>query len=131
ATGRYPIPGGEIILHQGESGPPQATDAAPPRVYNTKGSGLDLAILDHPLRLCNWKPGDGYRPLGAARSYKLKEMFQKARIPSWERPLWPILWNNGSIIWARQFGPAADAASSAVRAVCVDFHPTDTEMQSR
>lgn len=109
--GRWPVAGGEFILDL--------------RVYNTDGSGLDPAILDQPLFLRGWKPGDGYRPEGAARRLKLKELFQRARVPSWERPSWPILWMNDRIVWSWQFGPAAEfaAAASAAQSVRADFLP--------
>ena len=109
--GRWPVPGGDFVLHL--------------RVYNTDGSGLDPAILDRPLSLRGWRPGDAYRPEGAARRIKLKELFQRSRIPSWERPFWPILWESDRIVWAWQFGPAAEyaAAPSAARSVAVDFLP--------
>ncbi len=95
--GPHPFPGGEIHLQL--------------RVYNTDGRGLDRSILDHPLLLSVWKPGDAYRPLGAARRTKLKVLFQNARIPSWERPFWPILWWDDQIVWSRLFGPAAEFAA--------------------
>ena len=109
--GRWAVPGGEFVLHL--------------RVYNTDGSGLDRAILDRPLHLRGWKPGDGYRPEGAARRLKLKELFQRARIPSWERPSWPILWMDDRIVWSWRFGPAAEfaAAASAAESVEADFVP--------
>ncbi|MEP7363166.1 MAG: tRNA lysidine(34) synthetase TilS [Acidobacteriota bacterium] len=113
--GRWPVPGGEFILHL--------------RVYNTDGSGLDPAILDQPLFVRGWRPGDGYRPRGAARRLKLKELFQRARIPSWERSNWPILWMNDRIVWSWQFGPAAEftAAPTAARSVAASFLPQSEE----
>jgi tRNA(Ile)-lysidine synthase len=63
-----------------------------------------------PMILRGWKPGDHYRPLGKSRDQKLKEMFQRARVPSWRRHPWPILECNGKILWARGFGAAAEFA---------------------
>jgi tRNA(Ile)-lysidine synthetase-like protein len=58
------------------------------------------------LILRNWRPGDAYRPAAAARPVKLKDLFQRARIPSWQRPSWPVLTKGEEILWAKQFGPA-------------------------
>jgi len=66
--------------------------------------------LGDEVRLRTWKPGDQYRPAeGSAR--KLKTMFQESRIPLWERGTWPILTVGSSIVWAREFGPAAEVAA--------------------
>ena len=62
------------------------------------------------LVLRGWRPGDRYRPQGQARDYKVQEMFQRTRVPSWRRPSWPIITNGREILWARQFGAAAEYA---------------------
>jgi tRNA(Ile)-lysidine synthase len=64
------------------------------------------------LRLRTWKPGDQYLPAASQHSgsRKLKAMFQEARIPLWDRATWPILLIGSKIVWAREFGPAADVA---------------------
>jgi tRNA(Ile)-lysidine synthase len=70
------------------------------------------------LEVRNWRPGDQYQRLGHSRRHKLKDMFQEARIPLWERGNWPIVTFDGQIVWARRFGPAAEfAAGSAARMV--------------
>lgn len=65
------------------------------------------------LELRGWKEGDHYRPLGQQRDRKLKEMFQKARVPSWKRSFWPIVTDGCKILWAREFGVAAELASGS------------------
>jgi len=60
------------------------------------------------LQLRGWQAGDHYRPIGQRRDRKLKEMFQRARVPSWRRPFWPILSLGHKIVWASAFGPAAE-----------------------
>ena len=42
------------------------------------------------LTLRNWRPGDQYQPAGSNQEQKLKILFQKARIPQWERGGWPV-----------------------------------------
>jgi len=44
----------------------------------------------------------------------LKDLFQQARIPLWDRACWPIITENGIIIWARQFGPAETSDGKVV-----------------
>jgi tRNA(Ile)-lysidine synthase len=69
---------------------------------------LGLRLIPTPLELRGWRPGDHYRPAGQSRDQKLKEMFHRARVPSWQRPLWPIVTGGGMILWARGFGAAAE-----------------------
>ena len=63
------------------------------------------------LELRNWRPGDQYRPIGQSKEQKIKVLFQEGRIPLWERRNWPIITLHGQIVWARQFGPAAEFAA--------------------
>ncbi len=63
-----------------------------------------------PIVLRGWRPGDHYLPVGKSRDHKLKELFQSARVPSWQRPRWPILESRGKILWARGFGVSAECA---------------------
>ena len=62
------------------------------------------------LELRGWRPGDHYHPVGQSRDQKVKEMFQISRIPSWRRQSWPIVTAGDKILWAREFGPAAEFA---------------------
>jgi tRNA(Ile)-lysidine synthetase-like protein len=67
-------------------------------------STLELA----PLELRRWRAGDRYRPARGGREYTIQELFQRARIPSWRRDAWPIISMGPKILWARQFGAAAE-----------------------
>jgi tRNA(Ile)-lysidine synthase len=58
-----------------------------------------------------WQPGDHYRPLGERRDQKIKDLFQKLRVPSWRRRGWPIVTSDGKILWARGFGAATEFAA--------------------
>ena len=70
------------------------------------------------LELRNWRPGDQYRRVGQSKEQKIKLLFQEARVPLWERRNWPIITYNGTIVWARHFGAAADfAAGPSTRVV--------------
>lgn len=76
----------------------------------TLKSDLYFAAIPERLVLRGWKPGDRYCPVGHTNDRKLKELFQRERIPSWRRPFWPILCCGDKILWARDFGPAAERA---------------------
>ncbi len=89
------------------------TSARPGYVYNEEIGCLDWCALSGPLVFRNWRPGDQYQPLGSAGEQKIKTLFQEARVPSWERPVWPILTNGVSILWTRRFGAAARFAANA------------------
>jgi tRNA(Ile)-lysidine synthase len=82
-------------------------------VYNGEMGCLDWRRLSGSLVLRNWKPGDRYQPTGRTAVEKIRTLFQEARIPSWERRDWPVLTDGNSIIWSRQFGPAADLAAGS------------------
>ncbi|MDQ2900649.1 MAG: tRNA lysidine(34) synthetase TilS [Acidobacteriota bacterium] len=93
-------------------------------IYNRTVNCLDwVGLRDYPsgsLAVRNWRPGDRYRRSGHAGEEKIKKLFQESRVPVWQRRSWPVLTLQNRIVWARQFGPAADfAALSRVGTVLV------------
>lgn len=76
----------------------------------TLKSDLYFRKIPEGLVLRGWRPGDRYRPVGHTGEWKLKELFQRQRVPSWRRQFWPILSWGDKILWARHFGPAAEYA---------------------
>jgi len=74
---------------------------------------LDWKLLPGSPSLRNWHPGDRYQPIGSPGEKKLKDLFQEARVPIWERIGWPVLEVAGRIIWSRRFGPAVWCAAGA------------------
>jgi tRNA(Ile)-lysidine synthase len=76
----------------------------------TLKADLYVRKIPEKLVLRGWRPGDRYCPVGHASDRKLKELFQRQRVPSWRRPFWPILCWGHKILWARDFGPAAEYA---------------------
>ena len=60
------------------------------------------------LELRNWRPGDHYQRPGQSHGQKLKDLFQEARVPLWQRRHWPVLASGDRIFWTRKFGPAAE-----------------------
>jgi tRNA(Ile)-lysidine synthase len=76
-------------------------------VYNEGAGWVDWASVSGPLILRNWRPGDQYQPAGHSGGQKIKDLFQQARIPLWERRQWPVVAAKQGIVWTRRFGPAA------------------------
>jgi tRNA(Ile)-lysidine synthase len=64
-----------------------------------------------PLELRSWRAGDRYRPARGSREYTIQELFQRARVPSWRRHVWPVICMGPKILWVRQFGAAAEFAA--------------------
>jgi tRNA(Ile)-lysidine synthase len=80
-------------------------------VYNIEMGCLDWKRLPGFATLRNWRPGDRYQPMGSPGESKLKDLFQRARIPVWERTGWPILETGEQIVWSRRFGAAVWCAA--------------------
>lgn len=81
------------------------------KVY-TEGSWLvDAGVLTMPLLLRGWIPGDRIS-LSGGNERKLKSLFQKARVPLWERASWPVLVSDGRIVWTKGFGVAKEFAAN-------------------
>jgi tRNA(Ile)-lysidine synthase len=76
-------------------------------VYNRNEHQLDWGRVSGPLELRYWHPGDRYRRVGRSNEDRLKLLFQKERIPIWERQRWPVLVCGNQIVWTRRFGPVA------------------------
>ena len=114
-TVRLPTPGPAISLELIEK--PETSESCE-TVYNMRMGCVDWHRLSGRLEFRNWMPGDQYQPSGSKGVEKIKTLFQRARIPLWERRGWPILWDGQAIVWARRFGPsalvAANSASTAI-----------------
>ncbi|MBI4461145.1 MAG: tRNA lysidine(34) synthetase TilS [Acidobacteria bacterium] len=87
--------------------------------YNGKGGGwLKSRLAESSLLLRNWQPGDAYQPSGHRKRKKLKELFQRDRVPFRERESWPVLVAEEQVVWARRWGadaafaPAADSTEA-------------------
>lgn len=106
APGSVPLEGGKSLLR---------LEILPQSGYTEEGGGDDLDgfRIEGPLQLRNWRPGDRYQPVGRNHPEKIKTLFQKARIPVWERRNWPVMTMAGRILWVRRFGPAAEFAARA------------------
>jgi tRNA(Ile)-lysidine synthase len=118
--GRRPAPDGNSMICLDVIRRAQGTDACA-----TLKSDLYFRRIPDRLVLRGWKPGDRYRPVGHAHDRKLKELFQRQRIPSWRRPFWPILCCGDKILWARDFGAAVEFSRRADSGAQVQLRVTE------
>ncbi|MBX9601289.1 MAG: tRNA lysidine(34) synthetase TilS [Bryobacteraceae bacterium] len=111
----------ERKAHSSEIDPYVTVEAA-------KFSDLRPELADCPLVLRGWRLGDRYRPAGHAHDLKLKVLFHRARVPSWERGGWPILTVRDRIVWTKRFGAAHEFAArpddTTVLRVFADLPPS-------
>src|SRR5262249_11166466 len=75
---------------------------------NFRGAAMDFALLQFPLLLRNWRPGDCFRPQGRRHSLKLKQFLRERRIGLRDRRGWPVLTSAGSVVWTRGLPPAIE-----------------------
>ena len=71
---------------------------------------MERATTSALLELRGWRKGTTIGPGGAHGIKRSRKCFREARIPSWKRGFWPIVTNGSKILWAREFGAAAEAA---------------------
>ncbi len=79
-------------------------------MYNP-ASLLDASRLTAPLVLRNWRAGDRMRPLHRGSEEKLKRLFQEKKVPVEQRSMWPVLTSADRVVWAKEFGVAAEFAA--------------------
>jgi tRNA(Ile)-lysidine synthase len=60
---------------------------------------LSPRLLEAPLALRGWRPGDRFRPLGMSGEKKLQDFFVDAKVPRQERARVPLLLVGGRIAW--------------------------------
>jgi tRNA(Ile)-lysidine synthase len=60
---------------------------------------LSLGLLEAPLSLRGWRPGDRFRPLGLPGRKKLQDFFVDAKVPRHQRGWLPLLLSGGRIAW--------------------------------
>ena len=77
----------------------------PEEEYTDRSDSVWLGSVNPraPLTLRSWRAGDRIHSLGHSRPVKLKELFQRRRIPVEKRLWWPVLELAGGIVWARGF----------------------------
>lgn len=85
---------------------------------------IDWERIAPPLRLKQWEPGDRFHPIDKSKPRPVREYFQKLRVPSWERPFWPMISDSGGIIWIHGVGAARRVAAeqNAARRLAIVCH---------
>jgi tRNA(Ile)-lysidine synthase len=73
-------------------------------------AALDRDLLDPPLVLRNWRPGDSFRPKGRRSSRKLKQFLRMKRVAVPDREGWPVLTSANLLVWTRGLPVAAEFA---------------------
>lgn len=119
--GETSLPGGRGVILTRISTIPESGY----NIVQAESDGWERVVLESlqgPLELRYWLPGDQYQPEGRKSAEKLKQMFQDAKVPLWERRFWPIIESSQGIVWTRRFGPCSrysvrDRAVSALRRV--------------
>jgi tRNA(Ile)-lysidine synthase len=81
---------------------------------------VDGDRLDSYVRIRSWKPGDYYDPAGWP-SGKVKELFQRARVPRSQRGQWPLFATDSTIIWVISFPVSREFTPGAVTKKIVAF----------
>jgi tRNA(Ile)-lysidine synthase len=76
-------------------------------------TALDRDLLDSPLVLRNWRPGDSFRPKGRRSSRKLKQFLRMNRVAVSDREGWPVLTSANMLVWTRGLPVAAEFAPRA------------------
>ncbi len=83
---------------------------------------LDAGRVGFPLVVRSWLPGDRYRPRDVHREKKLKEFFQRHRVPRAKRRQSPVVLCGEDIVWTALFGPAAwgGLSKESKMAICIE-----------
>ena len=94
---------------------------SPGAVKPKQGSAfVDGESLGPCVKIRNWKHGDSYHPVGA-RPYKLKDLFQKDRIPRRRRRQWPVVLAQSAIVWVASFPVSRDFFPTGSSRTIVEF----------
>jgi tRNA(Ile)-lysidine synthase len=116
----------ELAENRGTFGPDNS-------VYNKEMDCLDWHAVSGPLELRSWLPGDRYHPARCSAEEKLKSLFERHRVPVWERWEWPVLTGGSAILWSRRFGPSVKAAAGAESHLVLrirEIAPAEAEQES-
>jgi tRNA(Ile)-lysidine synthase len=96
--------------------------------YNGSANALlDPKLSGAELTLRSWQPGDAYTPLGHWTQRKLKDLFQRKRIPPEQRRQWPLLIAGEKIVWAKGWGASREFSPSAHSQEAILLHESSLE----
>lgn len=107
------MPREDVAPEHGELAPPFSVTAGEFAIGGAieAAGAIDWERIVPPLRLKQWEPGDRFQQMDKPRPRPVREYFQKLRIPSWERPFWPMISDSAGIIWIHGVGVAKRVAA--------------------
>ncbi len=62
------------------------------------GAGLNIKLIDEPLKVCFRKGGEKFHPSGRSHSQSLKKLLQEAGVPPWERDVTPLIYFDNELV---------------------------------
>lgn len=81
-----------------------------------KGSGIDAALIDGKTLTVRTRAGGERLQLDARRPHRtLKNLFQEAGVPPWQRERLPLLFAGDALVWVAGLGVQAAFAAPATR----------------
>ena len=86
---------------------------------DTKLSVLDRDLLQSPIVIRGWQPGDSFQPQGHRHVLKLKQILRENRVAVRDRALWPVLTSSGMPAWTRGCAVATEFAAGKNTRSCV------------
>jgi tRNA(Ile)-lysidine synthase len=60
---------------------------------------MDMAAVEFPVTVRNFRPGDRFSPLGTVGTQKLKKYFIDHKVARTERRRYPLLISRGRLLW--------------------------------
>jgi tRNA(Ile)-lysidine synthase len=98
-----PVPGRVVVPEVG--GVIEALLVAPddPAAEYNPQQLLQAELLQQPLIVRNWRPGDRFWPAHTKAPKKVKELLQQRHLDRPERRLWPVVLSGDEIAWMRGF----------------------------
>ena len=77
------------------------------------GRGLALTHLSSPLRICSRRGGERLKLTHNRPEKPLKQWFQAAKVPPWERDVTPLLFLSDRLVYVPALGADADYAAAS------------------
>jgi tRNA(Ile)-lysidine synthase len=103
---RQSAPALHALQWQGENELVVASWGGALRFTRTTGEGFDARWLGaEPLQLRPRTGGERFKPHPTRPSKRLKQIFQEARIPEYQRSALPLVWRDGRLIYVAGVGP--------------------------
>jgi tRNA(Ile)-lysidine synthase len=88
----------------------------------TSDEGFDARWLGaEPLELRPRTGGERFKPHPTRPSKRLKQIFQEAHVPEYERPALPLVWRDGRLIYVAGVGPDARMLVAEGERVRIDW----------